>query len=63
MNSILDHIKQDSLKNYGEICDNPDCGMHEAFCRCHKDEERANRRTDLIAQNGNTGEGYYEEDN
>jgi hypothetical protein len=63
MNSILDHIKQESLKNYGKICDNTDCGMHEAFCRCHKDEERANRRTDLIAQNGNTGEGYYEEDN
>ena len=62
MNSILYHIKQESLKNYGKICDNTDCGMHEAFCRCHKDEERRNKRIDIIGRNGNLGL-HYEKDN
>ena len=53
MNSILDHIKEESVRKFGEVCDNKECGMHEKFCRCHKAEERANRRTDLIERNGN----------
>lgn len=33
-NSVLEDISREGVRKYGEICNNPDCGMHEAFCRC-----------------------------
>ena len=60
---LLQKIKEANVEKHGAICDNEHCGFHEEFCRCELAEARRNKRMDIIGQNGNTGFGYYEENN
>ncbi len=33
--NIIDKIKEESIKKYGEVCPNPECNVYKKFCRCH----------------------------
>jgi hypothetical protein len=58
MNSVLDHINEEHEKKYGEICKEPHCGLHKSLCKKCSNEEKEQKRMEIIARNGNTGEHY-----
>ena len=61
MNSVLDHINEEHEKKYGEICKEAHCGLHKSLCKKCRDEEEEQKRMEIIARNGNNGEGYFKD--
>lgn len=55
---IVRRIVRANTEKYGEICKNENCGMHEAFCRCEKDDVKKRVKAPAGYHWMKSGNGY-----